>query len=108
MCCCWVMRADAEGLGGVQVAELQQWPALRDVPKDSVRDSVMQHFKQEWIDPFRVLFTKGAPVSATPADVKLYLIVQVRRWGIAPPASALLATVRPLLSCAWPVPCRTV
>lgn len=62
----------------MQVAELQQWPALRDVPTATVRDTLLQHFKLTWVDAFEVLFSKGAAVSRDHGEVKLYLLVQVR------------------------------
>lgn len=92
----------------VQVAELQQWPALRDVPAATVRDALLHHFKLTWVDAFEVLFSKGAAVSQDPGDVKLFLLVQVRPPRPAPAVCAVravrvLCTTRPPGCCGGPL-----
>ena len=62
----------------VQVSELRQWPALRELEAAAVRDTLLPFFRLTWVEAFEVLYSKGAAISAPPSDVKLHLLIQVR------------------------------
>lgn len=64
--------------GVVQVSELRQLPALRELQAAAVRDTLLPYFRLTWVDAFELLYSKGAAISATPSDVKLHLLIQVR------------------------------